>query len=75
MPKEGVQTISEDQIERIFYMIRSSDEIDSKTGKKLEEIIVELKNEYARSMNKLIFDKYMNESVSIHQKLTLPNVN
>jgi len=75
MPKEGVQTISEDQIERIFYMIRSSDEIDSKTGKKLEEIIVELKNEYARSMNKLIFDKYMNESVSIHQKLTLPNIN
>lgn len=38
-------------------MIRSSDEIDSKTGKKLEEIIIELKNEYARSMNKLIFDK------------------
>jgi hypothetical protein len=57
MPKKGVQTISEDQIERIFYMIRSSDEIDSKTGKKLEEIIIELKNEYARSMNKLIFDK------------------
>jgi transposase-like protein len=45
MPKKGVQTISEDQIERIFYMIRSSDDIDSKTGKKLEEIILELKNE------------------------------
>jgi len=45
MPKKGVQTIPSVQIERIFYMIRSSDEFDVNTGKKLEEIIKELKND------------------------------
>jgi len=45
MPKKGVQTISNKQLELIFFMIRSTDELNSSTSRKLEEIIKELKND------------------------------
>jgi len=75
MPIRGVQTLPEDQMIRIFNLIRSKYIKSILEDNKIKTIIEELKIEYARTMNKLIFDKYIDQSVNIIKKLVIPEVN